>query len=99
MADSLEQSLIRTRAGYDGERRWHRFQLDAYTGGGGGGITTVLVIYGCSEALLGYTPEFEWNFALMTGSVLGTMAIVTIAAWFPAWNASKINPVEHLTYE
>ena len=64
-----------------------------------GGITTVLVIYGCSEALLGYTPEFEWNFALMTGSVLGTMAIVTIAAWFPAWNASKINPVEHLTYE
>ena len=64
-----------------------------------GGITTVLVIYGCSEALLGYTPEFEWNFALMAGSALGTMAIVTIAAWFPAWNASKINPVEHLTYE
>ena len=64
-----------------------------------GGITTVLVIYGCSEALLGYTPEFEWNFLLMAGSALGTLAIVTIAAWLPAWNASKINPVEHLTYE
>ena len=64
-----------------------------------GGITTVLVIYGCSEALLGYTPEFEWNYWLMAGSALGTLAIVTIAAWLPAWNASKINPVEHLTYE
>ncbi len=64
-----------------------------------GGITTVLVIYGCSEALLGYTPEFEWNFLLMASSALGTLAIVTIAAWLPAWNASKINPVEHLTYE
>ncbi len=64
-----------------------------------GGITTVLVIYGCSEALLGYTPEFEWNFLLMAGSALGTLVIVTIAAWLPAWNASKINPIEHLTYE
>ena len=64
-----------------------------------GGITTVLVIYGCSEALLGYTPEFEWNFLLMAGSAVGTLAIVTIAAWLPAWNASKINPVEHLSYE
>ncbi len=64
-----------------------------------GGITTVLVIYACSEALLGYTPEFEWNFLLMTASALGTLAIVTVAAWLPAWNASKINPVEHLTYE
>ena len=64
-----------------------------------GGITTVLVIYGCSEALLGYTPEFEWNFLLMAGSAMGTLAIVTIAAWLPAWNASKINPVEHLSYE
>ena len=64
-----------------------------------GGITTVLIIYGCSEALLGYTPEFEWNFMLMASSALGTMAIVTIAALLPAWNASRINPVEHLTYE
>ncbi len=64
-----------------------------------GGITTVLIIYGCSEALLGYTPEFEWNYLLMAGSALGTLAIVTVAAWLPAWNASKINPVEHLTYE
>ena len=64
-----------------------------------GGVTTVLVIYGCSEALMGYTPEFEWNFFLMVASAVGTMAIVTIAAWFPAWNASKINPIEHLTYE
>ena len=63
------------------------------------GVTTVLIIYGCSEALLGYTPEFEWNFLLMAGSALGTLAIVTIAAWLPAWNASKINPVEYLTYE
>ncbi len=64
-----------------------------------GGVTTVLVIYACSEALLGYTPEFEWNFLLMAASALGTLAIVTVAAWIPAWNASKINPIEHLTYE
>ena len=64
-----------------------------------GGVTTVLVIYGCSEALLGYTPEFQWDFFLMASSALGTMAIVTIAAWIPACNASKINPIEHLTYE
>lgn len=64
-----------------------------------GGVTTVLVIYACSEALLGYTPEFEWNFLLMAASAVGTLAIVTIAAWVPAWNASKINPIEHLTYE
>ena len=64
-----------------------------------GGVTTVLIIYACSEALLGYTPEFEWNFLLMASSALGTMAIVTIAALIPAWNASRINPVEHLTYE
>lgn len=64
-----------------------------------GGVTTVLVIYACSEALLGYTPEFEWNFLLMAASALGTLVIVTIAAWLPAWNASKINPVEHLNYE
>ena len=64
-----------------------------------GGVTTVLVIYGCSEALLGYTPEFQWDFLLMASSALGTMVIVTIAAWIPAWNASKINPIEHLTYE
>jgi putative ABC transport system permease protein len=64
-----------------------------------GGVTTVLIIYGCSEALLGYTPEFEWNFLLMASSAVGTLAIVTIAALLPAWNASRINPVEHLTYE
>ena len=64
-----------------------------------GGITTVLVIYACSEALLGYTPEFEWSYSLMVSSALGTLAIVTIAAWLPARNAAKINPVEHLTYE
>ena len=64
-----------------------------------GGVTTVLVIYGCSEALLGYTPEFHWDFFLMASSAVGTLAIVTIAAWIPAWNASKINPIEHLTYE
>ena len=64
-----------------------------------GGVTTVLVIYGCSEALLGYTPEFQWDFFLMASSIVGTLVIVTIAAWIPAWNASKINPIEHLTYE
>jgi ABC-type lipoprotein release transport system permease subunit len=64
-----------------------------------GGITTVLIILACSEALLGYTPEFEWNPLLMVGSGLGTLAIVTLAAWLPAWNAAKINPVEHLNYE
>lgn len=48
MADSLEIALVRTRAGYDLERLWHRFMLDAYTGGGGfaGRI-------GCPDAELG----------------------------------------------
>jgi len=64
-----------------------------------GGVTTVLIIYACSEALLGYTPEFQWDFLLMASSAVGTLVIVTIAAWIPAWNASKINPIEHLTYE
>jgi putative ABC transport system permease protein len=64
-----------------------------------GGVNTVLIIYYCSEALLGYTPDFRWNPPLMIVSALGTLVIVTIAAIIPAWNASKINPVEHLTYE
>ncbi|MEQ1826396.1 MAG: FtsX-like permease family protein [Pirellula sp.] len=64
-----------------------------------GGVTTVAIIWACSEALLGYTPEFEWNPMLMLGAGLGTLAIVTIAAWIPAWNAAKINPIEHLSYE
>lgn len=64
-----------------------------------GGVTTVLIIYSCSEALLGYTPEFEWNPPLMIGCAVGTLVIVTIAAIVPAWNASKINPIRHLTYE
>ncbi|MCF7961842.1 MAG: FtsX-like permease family protein [Pirellula sp.] len=64
-----------------------------------GGVTTVLIIVGCSEALLGYTPEFAWNPFLMWISVIATMLIVTIAALFPAWTASQINPIEHLTYE
>lgn len=48
MADTLEQALKRTRAGYDDERRWHRFLIDAYQGSGGfrGRI-------GCPEAELG----------------------------------------------
>lgn len=64
-----------------------------------GGVTTVVIIYSCSEALLGYTPEFEWNPPLMIGCAFGTLVIVTIAALIPAWNASKINPIRHLTYE
>lgn len=48
MADTLEQSLTRTRAGYENERKWHRFLLDAYTGGGGFAGRVA-----CSEAELG----------------------------------------------
>lgn len=33
--DELLRALERTRAGYSDERAWHRFLLDAYTGGGG----------------------------------------------------------------
>lgn len=64
-----------------------------------GGVTTVIIIWACSEALLGYTPDFRWDPWLMLGSAVGTMVIVTIAAWLPAWKVSKINPVEHLSYE
>lgn len=64
-----------------------------------GGVTTVLIILGCSEALLGYTPEFQWSPSLMILSSLGTFIIVTLAALIPAWNAARINPIEHLTYE
>lgn len=64
-----------------------------------GGVTTVFIIVGCSEALLGYTPDFAWNPFLMWSSVIATILIVTIAALFPAWTASQINPIEHLTYE
>lgn len=64
-----------------------------------GGATTVFIIVLCSEALLGYQPDFHWNYWLMVSSVFGTFAIVTIAALVPAWKASKINPVEHLSYE
>jgi putative ABC transport system permease protein len=64
-----------------------------------GGITTVLIIISCSEALMGYQPDFQWNPSLMTFSAIGTVTIVTIAALLPAWKASQINPVEHLTYE
>jgi len=35
----------------------------------------------------------------MIGCAFGTLVIVTIAAIVPAWNASKINPIRHLTYE
>lgn len=37
MAETREQALVRTRDGYMEERAWHRFQIDAYTGGGGFG--------------------------------------------------------------
>jgi predicted lysophospholipase L1 biosynthesis ABC-type transport system permease subunit len=64
-----------------------------------GGATTVFIIVLCSEALLGYQPEFHWDYTLMLLSIFGTFIIVTLAAFFPAWKASKINPVEHLSYE
>lgn len=64
-----------------------------------GGITTVVIIVLCSEALMGYQPDFRWDYMLMILSILGTFLIVTLAAFFPAWKASKINPVEHLSYE
>lgn len=64
-----------------------------------GGATTVLIIVLCSEALLGYQPDFRWNYMLMGLSIFGTFAIVTLAALVPAWRASNINPVEHLSYE
>ena len=64
-----------------------------------GGITTVFIIVLCSEALLGYQPDFHWNYGLMIASIFGTFAIVTLAAMIPAWKASNINPVEHLSYE
>ena len=64
-----------------------------------GGATTVFIIVLCSEALLGYQPDFHWNYMLMILSIFGTFAIVTLAALIPAWKASKINPVEHLSYE
>lgn len=35
MADTLRDSLTRTRDGYEQERAWHRFLIDSYTGGGG----------------------------------------------------------------
>ncbi len=48
MADSLEQALVRTRPGYDEEKKWHRFLIDACQGSGGfrGRI-------GCPDAELG----------------------------------------------
>ena len=64
-----------------------------------GGATTVFIIVLCSEALLGYQPEFHWDYTLMLLSIFGTFIIVTLAAFFPAWKASQINPVEHLSYE
>ena len=64
-----------------------------------GGATTVFIIVLCSEALLGYQPDFHWNYTLMFMSIFGTLVIVTLAALVPAWKASKINPVEHLSYE
>lgn len=64
-----------------------------------GGATTVFIIVLCSEALLGYQPDFHWNYTLMFMSIFGTFVIVTLAALVPAWKASKINPVEHLSYE
>jgi putative ABC transport system permease protein len=64
-----------------------------------GGATTVFIIVLCSEALLGYQPDFHWNYMLMIMSIFGTFVIVTLAAMIPAWKASKINPVEHLSYE
>lgn len=64
-----------------------------------GGATTVFIIVLCSEALLGYQPDFHWNYMLMIMSIFGTSVIVTLAAMIPAWKASKINPVEHLSYE
>ena len=35
MAEPREQALARTRDGYAHEQLWHRFLVDAYTGGGG----------------------------------------------------------------
>lgn len=48
MATKLEDALRRKRPGYERERKWHRFLVDAHTGGGGfrGRI-------GCPDAELG----------------------------------------------
>lgn len=35
MSSELLDALERTRAGYDEERHWHKYLIDAYTGGGG----------------------------------------------------------------
>lgn len=35
MSDALREALERTRSGYEDERVWHTFLMDAYTGGGG----------------------------------------------------------------
>ena len=49
-----------------------------------------------SELLYGVRPADPLTIAVVT-TVLGTVAIV--AAWGPAWRASRIDPIQALRYE
>ena len=62
-------------------------------------LSTSMIIYFCSDALLGYTPVFKSNGLLVVVSVIGTVLVVSVAAWLPAYRATTIDPKEELLFD
>ncbi len=64
-----------------------------------GGTTTAWIIHACSEAILGYTPQFEYSVRLPLISIAGTMLVVVLASLVPAYQATRVDPKQSLQYE
>lgn len=64
-----------------------------------GGTTTAWIIHACSEAILGYTPQFEYSIRLPLISIAGTMLVVVMASLIPAYQATRVDPKQSLQYE
>ncbi len=64
-----------------------------------GGSTTAWIIQSCSEAILGYTPQADYSWALVAVSIAGTMLVVILASLIPAYQATKVDPKQSLQYE
>ncbi|MCU0710511.1 MAG: FtsX-like permease family protein [Pirellula sp.] len=64
-----------------------------------GGTTTAWIIHACSEAILGYTPQFDYSIRLPLISIAGTMIVVVLASLIPAYQATRVDPKQSLQYE
>lgn len=64
-----------------------------------GGLGAAYLTHLCNEPILGHSPPFAWHHELLVGSVLASLALVSLGAWIPGYRAARLNLLAAIAYE